>query len=54
MEEQQIKKDMAELFSEVVTRKGNDSGNGEKYYRHSISPFLTGSNPPALIFFITS
>ena len=47
--EQQKKKGMAELFSEVVTRNGNDKGNGKKnYYRHLISPFLIGSNPPAL------
>ena len=30
-----------EEFSEVVTRNGNDRGNGGKnYYRHSISPSL--------------
>ena len=28
--EQQKKKGMAELFSEVVTRNGNDKGNGRK------------------------
>ena len=54
-QEQQKKKDMAELLSEIVARNGNDSGNGGKnIIAIQFLCFLIGSNPPALIFFITS
>ena len=56
-QEQQKKKDMAELLSEVVARNGNDSANGGKIlspFNFSVSDWLKSSsfnilhNQPAL------